>query len=377
VAAEAMKIFLVGGAVRDTLMGLEPKDLDYVVVGSSVEEMLSLGFQQVGADFPVFLHPVTGYEYALARKERKTGPGYLGFEVETEHVTLCDDLERRDLTINSMAMDENGVLYDPFNGQNDLKNRILRHTSPAFVEDPLRVIRLARFYARYNFEIAKETFDLIRKIIVQGHLNELATERFWAELTKVFQETRPDLFFELMYCIRGDTHVSFFSCLYGNFKRLDNAYPDFIKKVALAVGFARPDERVMLHVALTAIPGRILETADNRTRTLHANVQRASNIKKMDDLTADTLFDLLKHAKAWSDGTAVEDLWKAIIFGNNAGMFFQLPPSMLLGAVEVTKKITSADYMIQYGPGKDLGAAIERGRKEALMQFMETHGSTS
>lgn len=187
-----MKTYLVGGAVRDTLLGRTPKDQDFVIVGATkanVEQMLADGFQQVGADFPVFLHPRTGNEYALARVERKTGNGYGGFTVDTENVTLEEDLARRDLTINSMAQDvETGEIFDPFNGQDDLRQGILRHTTEAFAEDPLRVLRVARFAARYNFRIASETVDLARKIVHACELDHLSRERVWVELEKLLSE---------------------------------------------------------------------------------------------------------------------------------------------------------------------------------------------
>lgn len=174
-----MKVYMVGGAVRDMLMGMEPKDRDYVVVGSSEAEMLKLGFTKVGADFPVFLHPETGDEYALARRERKTGTGYLGFTSEfTPDVTLEEDLSRRDLTINSIALeteeDNPGyfLVHDYFGGKDDLHAKVLRHTSNAFEEDPVRVLRVARFCARFGSEwtIAEETKDLIRKMGKSGML---------------------------------------------------------------------------------------------------------------------------------------------------------------------------------------------------------------
>jgi hypothetical protein len=192
------KVYLVGGAVRDHLLGIESRDRDYVVVGSTPEKMLAAGFSQVGASFPVFLHPETGEEYALARTERKTGFGYHGFETFYDPtVTLEDDLARRDLTINSMAMDEDGKIIDPFNGQRDLKNRVLRHTSQAFSEDPLRVLRLARFAARYVFSVAQETQYLARQIVTAGELNHLPRERIWTELLKGFNESDPSL----MLCV--------------------------------------------------------------------------------------------------------------------------------------------------------------------------------
>jgi tRNA nucleotidyltransferase (CCA-adding enzyme) len=195
-----MKSYLVGGAVRDMLLGLAPKDSDYVVVGSTTEEMLADGFQQVGADFPVFLHPVTGDEYALARTEQKTGPGYHGFDTRfTPDITLEQDLARRDLTINSMAINELGVIVDPYGGQKDLANKVLRHTSEAFAEDPLRVLRIARFAARYiNFHIDHSTLLLMGQMIVNGELNALTQERVFVEFKKGLMEKEPKRMFEAL-----------------------------------------------------------------------------------------------------------------------------------------------------------------------------------
>ena len=191
---KSSKIFLVGGAVRDHLLGIASKDRDYVVVGSSPEKLLAEGFTQVGASFPVFLHPVTGDEYALARTERKTGPGYHGFDtVYDSSVTLEDDLARRDLTINSIAMTDNFQIIDPFHGVEDLQAGILRHTSEAFADDPLRVLRLARFAARYGFSVAPETMELAKKLVQSGELDALPRERIWTELYKGFSEKDPSL----------------------------------------------------------------------------------------------------------------------------------------------------------------------------------------
>ena len=197
------KVYLCGGAVRDMLMGLEPKDKDYVVVGSSPSDMLAAGFSQVGADFPVFLHPETGDEYALARREKKTGTGYLGFTSEFGvDVTLEEDLGRRDLTINSMAYEMSGfgAYIDPFNGQEDLDNKVLRHTSNAFQEDPVRVLRLARFRARLgsDWTVAPETVSLVAKMAKAGVLNELTAERVWKELSRALMEENPRLFFDTL-----------------------------------------------------------------------------------------------------------------------------------------------------------------------------------
>ena len=190
-----MKTYLVGGAVRDTLLGLEPKDKDYVIVGATaedVENLIAQGFQRVGADFPVFLHPETGDEYALARIERKVGAGYNGFEAFTSpDLTIEDDLRRRDLTINAMAMDlESGEIVDPFNGQQDLHDGVLRHVSEAFSEDPLRVLRVARFKARYGFEIHHTTMKLMQELVESGELDHLTRERVWVEIEKLLMEKK-------------------------------------------------------------------------------------------------------------------------------------------------------------------------------------------
>lgn len=187
-----MKIYTVGGAVRDQLLGLPVKDRDYVVVGATPEQMLALGYRPVGKDFPVFLHPRTQEEYALARTERKSGKGYKGFSVyAAPDVTLEDDLARRDLTINAMAEDEDGELIDPYGGQEDLARRLLRHVGPAFVEDPVRILRLARFAARFDFAVAPETLALCREMVALGEVDHLVAERVWAELAKGLMEDRP------------------------------------------------------------------------------------------------------------------------------------------------------------------------------------------
>ena len=198
-----MKIYLVGGAIRDDLLKRPVREKDWVVVGATPEDMENKGFQIIGKDFPVFLHPNTKEEYALARTERKSGKGYTGFTFNTStSVTLEEDLYRRDLTINAMAMDEQGKIIDPYNGQGDLQNKILRHVSPAFAEDPLRVLRVTRFAARYyhlGFTIAEETLELMQDISASGELEYLVAERVWQELEKALGEKNPEVFFE---CLR-------------------------------------------------------------------------------------------------------------------------------------------------------------------------------
>ena len=195
-------VYLVGGAVRDQLLNLPVKDRDWVIVGATPQTLIDLGYQQVGKDFPVFLHPQSKEEYALARTERKSGQGYTGFICDfSADIPLEQDLIRRDLTINAMAQDLQGNLYDPYHGAGDLRQRILRHVSPAFVEDPLRVLRVARFAARYHhlgFTIAPETLQLMQTLTLQGELQHLTAERVWAETEKALNEKNPEIYFETL-----------------------------------------------------------------------------------------------------------------------------------------------------------------------------------
>ena len=197
-----MKTYLVGGAVRDALLGLPVKDKDWVVVGATPQQMLDAGYQQVGRDFPVFLHPKTHEEYALARTERKSGSGYTGFTCyAAPDVTLEQDLLRRDLTVNALAQDDNGHIIDPYYGQQDVQNRLLRHVSPAFSEDPLRVLRVARFAARYahlSFRIADETMALMRAMTDAGELEHLTPERVWKETESALGTRNPQVFFQTL-----------------------------------------------------------------------------------------------------------------------------------------------------------------------------------
>ncbi|MFD1803941.1 multifunctional CCA addition/repair protein [Mixta tenebrionis] len=197
-----MKTYLVGGAVRDGLLKLPVKDKDWVVVGATPEMMLEQGYQQVGRDFPVFLHPESREEYALARTERKTGSGYTGFVTwAAPDVTLEQDLQRRDLTINAIAQDEAGNYIDPYHGREDLEKRLLRHVSAAFIEDPLRVLRVARFAARYahlGFRIAEETQALMRQMVVSGELGDLTAERVWKETENALRARNPQVYFQVL-----------------------------------------------------------------------------------------------------------------------------------------------------------------------------------
>ena len=197
-----MQIYLVGGAVRDSLINYPSSENDWVVVGATPEQMTALGYRPVGQDFPVFIHPKTGEEYALARTERKSGHGYKGFEFYTStEVSLEEDLIRRDLTINAMAQDDEGHIIDPFDGQKDLAHKLLRHVSEAFTEDPLRVLRVARFAARYahlGFTVAPETMELMKSIVAKGEMKFLVAERVWKETSRALTEQSPQVFFEVL-----------------------------------------------------------------------------------------------------------------------------------------------------------------------------------
>ncbi|MBV8030639.1 MAG: multifunctional CCA tRNA nucleotidyl transferase/2'3'-cyclic phosphodiesterase/2'nucleotidase/phosphatase [Betaproteobacteria bacterium] len=194
-----MKSYVVGGAVRDELLGLPVRDRDHVVVGATPQEMEAAGFRPVGKDFPVFLHPRTHEEYALARTERKSGRGYKGFVVHASpEVTLEEDLRRRDVTINAMAREEDGALIDPFGGEKDLRAKVLRHVSAAFAEDPVRILRVARFAARFGFTVHPETMALMREMVASGEADFLVPERVWQELSKGLAEPRPERMFDVL-----------------------------------------------------------------------------------------------------------------------------------------------------------------------------------
>ncbi|TAN70464.1 MAG: multifunctional CCA addition/repair protein [Methylobacter sp.] len=215
-----MEIYLVGGAVRDKLLGLPVKERDWVVLGETPEAMVQQGFRPVGKDFPVFLHPQSHEEYALARTERKTAPGYKGFTIHASpDVSLEQDLIRRDLTINAMAMTQEGQLIDPYGGQLDLEKRMFRHISPAFAEDPVRILRVARFAARYThlgFTLAEETRTLMQSMVTAGEADHLVPERVWAELCKALGEKSPSAFFyTLKDCAALDKIFPEISCLFG------------------------------------------------------------------------------------------------------------------------------------------------------------------
>ena len=298
-----MKIYEVGGAVRDELLGLPVKDRDWVVVGATPDEMIDLGYKPVGKDFPVFLHPETHEEYALARTERKTGRGYHGFQFHTSpDVTLEEDLQRRDLTINAIARDEDGNLIDPYNGADDLSVGVLRHVSPAFSEDPVRILRVARFAARFGFEIAAETAGLMREIVTSGEVDALVPERVWQELSRGLMEERPSRLFDVLRECGALQRIA--PELAAVFEEPEAAQEvaDALDEVA---GAGEPIEvrfavltRSLDPFAIEALADRLKLPAAVRELALLA-ARHSNSIADAQELSADAALDLLNASDAW------------------------------------------------------------------------------
>lgn len=362
-----MKTFLVGGAVRDALMGGGSNDRDYVVVGATREEMLKKGFSEVGADFPVFLDPKTGDQYALARKERKTGKGYLGFECEYDpSVTLKDDLFRRDLTINSIAIDmETQEIIDPFGGQEDIQNKILRHVSPAFSEDPLRVIRLARFASRFlDFSIAPETDHLAFDLVATGELNELADERFWGEMTKVFEQSEePRKFFDVLHNWYVFDKVEFFRSLFG-IQRGDFSYADVCR------AWLHEDDRLPMFVALQALKGGALGTTTPiRLQKLKDNIDYIRDMRGTIPPYDNAIMNLLLKNRAFGESLTFYDLTKAMRVAERHGEKFKVSVSALIEVRNRASKITAEPFMHLKGP--EIGKAMNEARMRIISEYLK------
>lgn len=359
------KTYLVGGAVRDKLMGKVPNDLDYVVVGTTEKEMLADGFIHVGMSFPVFLHSETGAEYALARQERKDGSGHTAFTVEFDpSITIEMDLMRRDLTINSIAEDENGNLVDPFGGQEDLKNGILRHTSPAFAEDPLRVVRLARFAARFeSFKIAAETVELARQIVKSGEMETLSHERFWAEIEKVFVKPRHVLrFFEVLYELHVLRDVSFFADLF---------YPSaaFWYATGLETDKIADEDKLMAFVALSTKP-LAFESVKSKSIFVEAHqnlnlVWRSRRLESpvnQEKFDVEQIFKVLKRIRGFDNQSpALKTLLTVMTYGEYAGMKYCVSSKDLASCATAGQTVTSDAFL--HLSGKEIGVAMDNLRK--------------
>ncbi|MFT5692644.1 MAG: tRNA nucleotidyltransferase (CCA-adding enzyme) [Oceanicoccus sp.] len=356
-----MITYLVGGAVRDKILGFPYHERDWVVVGSSAEALLSEGYVPVGKDFPVFLHPTTKEEYALARTERKSGMGYKGFNCYAEpDVTLEEDLLRRDLTINAIAEGPDGEIIDPYNGKSDLQNRILRHVSDAFTEDPLRVLRLARFLARYahlGFTIADETIKLAQAISKSGELQTLPAERLWKELEKVLQTRSPECFFSAMDKM-GASDVLL--------PELVNLNEHTVSVVQKSVAFALPPQ---VRFALLFI-----DKSPNETVALCVRIKCPNEYRELANvvckyaplfsatLDAESTLVLLEKLDAFRK----EPRFKHYLIC--CELIYNTPKSgeQLLEALAVCKSVDASIFAAQGLKGKDIAIALREKRLQTL-----------
>jgi len=403
-----MKIYLVGGAVRDALLGLPVTERDWVVVGATPDEMQAKGFRPVGQDFPVFLHPKTQEEYALARTERKSGHGYGGFSFHAApDVSLEDDLVRRDLTINAMAREEGGQVIDPFNGRHDLKARLLRHVSPAFAEDPLRVLRVARFAARYHwlgFRVADDTLALMRQLADSGELDYLVAERVWKETSRALMERDPQVFFQVLHACGAlkvlfpelaaldgvpqpekhhpevDTLVHQWLCL-EQASRLNLPLTARYAVLCHDLGKGKtPEEEWPRHIAHEIRSARLAKTVSKRWRVpkdaatlaalvaeYHTHCHRALELKPA------TVWKLLKTLDVVRRPERLEEFLLACEADarGRTGLEDRPYPQVdyLRGAAQAVRNIDVAALRKEGNEGPALGEAIEKARIHALSHY--------
>lgn len=373
-----MQIYLVGGAVRDRLLGLEVKDRDWVVVGATPDEMLAEGFKPVGSDFPVFLHPQTGEEYALARTERKSGKGYGGFRFHTSpEVSLEQDLLRRDLTINAIAQAADGSLHDPWQGQADLQQRILRHVSPAFSEDPLRVLRVARFHARFahlGFRVADETLELMAGLSKSDELTHLTPERVWQETERALATRSPARYFALLQ------QVGALPTLFPLLADLDterlaqrlsglSEQPD-ASALALALLLYQATETRSMESACSAIGDFCRQQrAPNRMRDLALKLRRgAEGLARFDRLDGPSRLQLLKQLDLLRRPEALPALMRL------TACLQPLPEQRegaLVGLLQQLAGVDSRALMAQGHSGKALGEALAQQQAEICSEYKE------
>jgi tRNA nucleotidyltransferase (CCA-adding enzyme) len=357
-----MEIYLVGGAVRDQLLGVPITEHDWVVVGATEADMLVQGYMKVGKDFPVFLHPETKEEYALARTERKTGLGYYGFSCyAAPDVTLEQDLMRRDLTINAMAQDALGNIIDPYHGQQDVKQKILRHVSTAFSEDPLRILRVARFAARLNylgFTVADETLKLMQEMVNSGEIDELVPERVWQEWQRSLTSPSPVIFLETLNKCGALARL---------FPELMPSLTQTLDKLKTAT---QNTLNPIIRFAATVMPSPALTTlcqryrVPNEYRELAEIVQRFyAPIKIPENLTAETLLTLLSQLDAWRR----PDRFKLVIETYQAmAPQYQKGIELLARAYAITYKIKPTEFVEQGLQGADIQKAVQQKRLAAL-----------
>jgi tRNA nucleotidyltransferase (CCA-adding enzyme) len=372
-----MKVFQVGGSVRDELLGLPVQDRDFVVVGSDPEEMMRQGFRPVGADFPVFLHPQTHEEYALARTERKTAPGYRGFTFHaSREVTLEEDLKRRDLTINAMARAEDGTLVDPHGGAADLKAGVLRHVSDAFAEDPVRILRVARFAARFGFAVAAETLKLMRDMVARGEADALVPERVWQEIARGLMEASPS---RMLAVLREC------GALARALPELDEVFdrPEEPEHLAARLehaatrGYSLPVRYALLVLDLTPEAAAGLAqrvNAPSDCRELAALAIRERGLVCREDLDAESTLGLLERSDAFRRPDRLERLLEVIECDTLAPSPQKFAPrASLKRALDAARKV-DAGSVARENPD-DIPGAVRRARLVAIANLQAPTGN--
>jgi len=369
-----MKIYVVGGAVRDALLGLPVQDHDHVVVGATPEQMVAAGFRPVGKDFPVFLHPATQEEYALARTERKTAPGYHGFVFHTSpDVTLEDDLVRRDLTINAMAQGDDGVIVDPYGGQRDLQARLFRHVSEAFAEDPVRILRVARFAARFAaFRVATETNALMRSMVEAGEVDALVPERVWQEIARGLMERHPSRMFAVLRDCGALARIM---------PELDAAWqPEADKAVrimavadhAAACGHTLAVRFAALVQELDGIDGlckRLKVPNDCRDLALMTTRERGA-IDEVQAASAATLVALFSRCDAYRKPERFADMLLAVEAAALGGAYPQRP--WLLAALDAARSVNAGEVAARCADKAAIPQAVLAARVQAVANWMTT-----
>ena len=389
-----METYLVGGAVRDKLLGLPVKERDWVVVGSTADAMLALGYQPVGKDFPVFLHPQTKEEYALARTERKTAPGYTGFETNAgPGITLEQDLLRRDLTINAIAEAADGELIDPYGGRADLDNGLLRHVSPAFAEDPVRILRIARFAARFakrGFHVAHDTNQLMRSMVANGEVDHLVPERVWAELVKALATDNPAQFFKVLAACdalqilfpgftalqkdnTADTHGQADLTLPVLQQAVTQSDDIAIRFAALVCDLDQGMAGGLKPEALSALCDR--HRIPNACRELAVMaLQQRGNVQTAGSLAAAQLLDLLTVLDAFRRPERFDQL--LTVCAADARTYEHSFNGACLQKSLAAARVVRADELQQQGlSGKEIGAALHQKRISAIADMLSQEDS--
>ena len=389
-----MQVYLVGGAVRDYVLVREVTEHDYVVVGATPEQMLELGFSQVGADFPVFLHPKTHDEYALARTERKSGNGYLGFKVHADTaVTLEEDLVRRDLTINAMAIEVNGLfdssfkrgkfdaldIIDPYGGLADIKQKKLRHVSIAFTEDPVRVLRLARFASRYaplGFTVDESTAKLTSQMKAAGELSHLVAERVWSETSKALTQAWSDIYFETLYQLNvldiimpklyqaSNDNPSQWQLMLSALRMAGEQQADNVMKFALVATCFKSDQQLNNRTTEYLEFCQGLKVPKNAERLGLFILEHFNKLKNFNHLTAEQLFELLRLSNSLKDTSLLEQALQVV------NLYQQVKQTALLATIKTQLTQISAKDVASELTGKHIGEAIDKLRLQKLEEIL-------